>query len=289
MRNRKPRSGGDGNGRQRERPPVNSQQSQQSSSRQRQQQQSSTTDYSESRSGARSPPLAAQSNSNSQYSSYADTGDSGGPSEYPEDQGNIRQIQCPDCGRMFNEKPFKIHQRICAKVFKEKRKTFDSKNARLKSIAQDEPEIMKMQPNNRNNKGGGRGGGGGGRTGAGTGGTKKKSSAFSFDDAPVQGKDKGSKWKQESNAFREAMKASRQVTNAIKTGAPMPAAVNTGPDMSLVPCPHCDRRFNAKAADRHIPQCQNIKAKPKRLARGSGGAAVASRNTGGTGKRGVQF
>jgi len=30
-------------------------------------------------------------------------------------------------------------------------------------------------------------------------------------------------------------------------------------DPSLVQCPHCERRFNEKAADRHIPQ---VRAKP---------------------------
>lgn len=40
-----------------------------------------------------------------------------------------------------------------------------------------------------------------------------------------------------------------------------------------VPCPHCGRRFNEAAAARHIPQCQNIKAKPSQLRAHSGAAA----------------
>ena len=38
------------------------------------------------------------------------------------------------------------------------------------------------------------------------------------------------------------------------------------------PCPNCGRKFNSKAAERHIPLCKNIKAKPKVLIRGSGNA-----------------
>ena len=72
-----------------------------------------------------------------------------------------------------------------------------------------------------------------------------------------------SKWKQQSDMFRQAMKSSRDVTKALESGAPLPPSVPSAPDPSLVPCPHCGRRFNGKAADRHIPQCQNIKAKPK--------------------------
>ena len=46
-----------------------------------------------------------------------------------------------------------------------------------------------------------------------------------------------------------------------------------------VQCPHCSRRFNAQAAERHIPKCVDIKAKPNRLKGGSGqGLGVAGRN-----------
>ena len=47
-----------------------------------------------------------------------------------------------------------------------------------------------------------------------------------------------------------------------------------------VPCPHCGRRFNAMAAERHIPKCTSIMAKPKTLARG-GGATISRQMSGG--------
>ena len=88
-------------------------------------------------------------------------------------------------------------------------------------------------------------------------------------------KAKAGKWKQESNQFREAMKAARQASLAEKTGdmSLMPAHVPSGPDPSLVQCPHCFRRFNETAAERHIPKCQDIKAKPRSLKRGAGRGA----------------
>lgn len=48
--------------------------------------------------------------------------------------------------------------------------------------------------------------------------------------------------------------------------------VPSAPDPSLVLCPHCGRRYNAKAATRHIPLCANIINKPKFLKAGTGGA-----------------
>ena len=46
--------------------------------------------------------------------------------------------------------------------------------------------------------------------------------------------------------------------------------------VNTVPCPHCNRKFNQKAAERHIPQCQSIKAKPATLKKGSGKMAMAT-------------
>lgn len=90
------------------------------------------------------------------------------------------------------------------------------------------------------------------------------------------------KWKQQSLAFRETMKAAKGVTDALAAGTPLPAHTPSGPDMSLTPCPHCNRRFNASAAERHIPQCQNIRAKPNMLKRGTGSSATTASLQGAT-------
>ena len=58
-------------------------------------------------------------------------------------------------------------------------------------------------------------------------------------------KKKASKWKQQSLQFREAMKAMRH-------GKPAP----TIEDTSLKKCKFCNRKFNEKAAERHIPFCE---------------------------------
>ena len=83
-----------------------------------------------------------------------------------------------------------------------------------------------------------------------------------------------SKWKQQSMAFRQAMRAAREYPADSKGSggnkAP-PPHVPSAPDPSLVLCPHCGRRFSEKSAERHIPQCQNIRAKPSTLRKGGGG------------------
>ena len=46
------------------------------------------------------------------------------------------QRQRHDCGRSFNVDAFEKHAKICAKVFMSKKKTFDSKKARILGLAE---------------------------------------------------------------------------------------------------------------------------------------------------------
>ena len=221
-----------------------------------------------------------------EYSSYGGSGGGGGmDSEYPDDDAyggeNINQIECPDCGRKFNPEPYKRHAKVCTKVFGQKRKTFDSKKMRIMAIAEQAPEITKLAKeaarSSKRSSTGGRTQGRGQDAPLGHGGAAGGQNA---------GK---SKWAEQSKAFRDAMKQSRAVSNAIATGQKIPDFKPSAPDPNMVPCPHCNRTFNAKAADRHIPQCQNIKAQPKSLKAGSGHGAVARAVSGKSSKRGVQF
>ena len=73
------------------------------------------------------------------------------------------------------------------------------------------------------------------------------------------------------------MTACKQNSGAEASGMPLPANLPPPPECDdRIPCPHCGRRFNALAAERHIPKCQAISAKPKTLTRGGGVQAVSS-------------
>jgi zinc-finger of a C2HC-type len=69
--------------------------------------------------------------------------------------------------------------------------------------------------------------------------------------------------KADSEAFRKSMQAAR--------GDPSLAVAEPVIDKSLIQCPHCSRRFSKNAAERHLPVCQNIRAKPTSLKKGTGG------------------
>jgi hypothetical protein len=102
---------------------------------------------------------------------------------------------------------------------------------------------------------------------------------------------KKEKWKADSESFRNAMRAARAMQKAVESGGPLPDYVPSAPDPSLIPCQHCGRSFNQKAAERHIPQCKNIRAKPTSLRKGAGGGggvvgalSVGQKSKGGFGR-----
>lgn len=144
-------------------------------------------------------------------------------------------------------------QKACAKVFQTKRKAFDSK-------AHAVPDEARALASKAPDKGGAKGGPKPGARAA-----AAAMAAAAGDDRPVGGGGKPNKWESKSNELRAAMRAAREYKAAIaagKSGADLPPPpVSSGPDPSLVPCPHCGRSFSDAAAERHIPKCATTRAK----------------------------
>lgn len=73
-------------------------------------------------------------------------------------------------------------------------------------------------------------------------------------------------WRRKHEEFIAAIRSAKQVTAHLAKGGKLsdlpPPAPSENPD--YVQCPHCSRRFNASAAERHIPKCANFQFnKPK--------------------------
>ena len=183
----------------------------------------------------------------------------------PEFAAPVQLFACRHCGRKFNEKAHAKHEPNCQKV-KKKRKPMDMTARRLEEAAAQSGNAREAIRNaKRAVKGGAK--------------NTKKSRRPGGRDRPIKGGKKAGKWKSQSNALRQAMKQSRMVTKYQKEGRldELPPMENTGPDPSFVPCPHCGRTFNEKAAERHIPRCKDIKAKPSFLKRGVGKSSTSTR------------
>lgn len=142
-------------------------------------------------------------------------------------------VPCRHCGRSFREEALEKHAKICVKVFQKQRKAYDVTAHRMPQEALQNLQAQKKK-------------------GA------KRGAAAAEEKAP------DSKWRQKSEAFRQAMKQAKLCTQAEKQGKPLPPPVATAVELDdRTPCPHCARRFAQQAAERHIPWCKNQKAKAK--------------------------
>lgn len=142
--------------------------------------------------------------------------------------------ECDNCHRRFNLTSFPKHRKICEKVFSAQRKVFNMAAKRLEGT---EAEKIAKKASSSSGKGG----------------ANSKKGAVAADEKPLN---KKPDWKSKSSAFRDAMKVSRDVTVALKEGRELPPMKPSAPDPSFIQCEFCSRRFNDKAAERHITFCR---------------------------------
>ncbi|KAG1707296.1 hypothetical protein DVH05_026490 [Phytophthora capsici] len=176
--------------------------------------------------------------------------------------GTEQMEQCHNCSRKFNIVSFTKHQKICEKVFTGQRKVFNMTAKRLEGT---EAEKLAREAKAKTKASGG-----------------GRKAPLSATEQPIKVKS-AADWKQKSEMFRNAMKASRDVTKALKEGKELPPAMPSAPDPSLIQCEYCSRRFNEKAAERHINFCReksqrdNIKANSKRAPASKPGSRATAR------------
>lgn len=149
--------------------------------------------------------------------------------ESGEDQGPDNRVSCSNCGRLFAPDVIGKHENVCNR--QKKRPVFNSKKHRAEGT-----ELAEFKP--------------------------PPGSGYSSSPSKAQPKPAVSKWKQQSEDFRNAMKASRAVEVAMKTGGPLPPPVYSE-NAHYIPCPHCGRKFAPDVAERHIPKCSSTVNRPK--------------------------
>ncbi|NWY60858.1 ZC21B protein, partial [Chionis minor] len=106
---------------------------------------------------------------------------------------------------------------ICKKVFNKKRKPFSSLKQRLQGT---EITTVKKQPPQKKEPG------------------------------------KKSNWRQHHEDFINNIRSAKQVTIALKEGRPLPPPPPPSINPDYIQCPHCSRRFNEAAAQRHMKFCE---------------------------------
>jgi len=152
-------------------------------------------------------------------------------------------IECPaGCGRSFFAHVLEKHAKICVKVFQTKRKEF---NTAAQRQTEEQQQVPQKKPALKNQK------------------TMQQTqlNRTAAMNKPIAAKKPD--WKQQSEAFRASMKVAR----GEKLSKDEQVAITKNQQDSLVPCDHCGRKFNEKAAERHIPFCQS-KQKMEALKKG---------------------
>ena len=165
-------------------------------------------------------------------------------------QRSAPSFPCPHCGRNFGSEPLERHIKICAKIFSKKRRVFDSAKMRgvevevgLSSWAKPRKSVglNSTSTNSRMSLSGGRG-----RN------NEKGSDGVNGENRGEGGERGGgrekSKWRIESEMFRQSLKAARINTDTnSNTSASSNHLHGHSPvrtvDPSLMPCPHCNRRY----------------------------------------------
>uniref|UniRef100_A0A6P7GER9 Zinc finger C2HC domain-containing protein 1C-like n=1 Tax=Diabrotica virgifera virgifera TaxID=50390 RepID=A0A6P7GER9_DIAVI len=144
--------------------------------------------------------------------------------------------ECNYCGRRFAEDRVQKHEEVCSKTGKKKRKAYDATKHRVMGTELESyilPSKGKAKANNMK---------------------------VSTKNPPKKD------WRRTHEEFIAAIRAAKEAQTHLAKGGKLsdlpPPPPSTNPD--YVQCPHCNRRFNEAAAERHIPKCADYQFnKPK--------------------------
>lgn len=136
-------------------------------------------------------------------------------------------IPCPNCERRFAVDRIEVHVNACKKLASKKRKVFDATKMRVKGT---EAESF----------------------------LRKKKPSPDLDTRKNNWRIKHEEFIASIRYAKLAGKIEREGGNLASLAPPPPSS---NPD--YIQCPHCMRKFNQKAGERHIPKCKDTINKPK--------------------------
>ncbi|KAK9310041.1 hypothetical protein QLX08_000512 [Tetragonisca angustula] len=136
-------------------------------------------------------------------------------------------VPCKMCDRRFAQDRITLHEQICTKTMQKKRKQFDTVMYRVKGTDL-EPFVKKGLAKKQLEK------------------SKKP--------------EVKSNWRRKHEDFINAIRSAKQVQAHLAAGGKLsdlpPPPVSDNCD--YIQCPHCGRKFNKAAAERHIPKCEHM-------------------------------
>ncbi|GIY88429.1 zinc finger C2HC domain-containing protein 1A [Caerostris darwini] len=145
----------------------------------------------------------------------------------PPEDGPTELTPCGICGRTFRPDALARHQKVCEKNAAKKRKVFDSSKQRAPEDAPKPPPVVKHPP--------------------------KKEKVVQQKPKPKP----KSNWREKHEELIETIRKARGQDD--DKAAPETVVKKKVPS-DYVQCPACERHFNQRAAERHIPWCQKKKS-----------------------------
>ncbi|XP_070156917.1 serine-rich adhesin for platelets isoform X2 [Polyergus mexicanus] len=133
-------------------------------------------------------------------------------------------VACKICGRTFANDRISYHEKVCTKVVNMKRKKFDAMTFRIRGT--------ELEP------------------------FAKKSLKKQETKKPQVKSD----WRRKHEDFINTIRSAKQLQAYLAAGGslkdlPPPPPSDTS---DYIQCPHCNRKFNQAAAERHIPKCETM-------------------------------
>ncbi|CAF0852775.1 unnamed protein product [Brachionus calyciflorus] len=144
----------------------------------------------------------------------------------------IKTYPCDQCGRKFKQESLQKHRKVCSNITKS-RKIFDSGRQRA-----DGSDVNYKV-------------------------TKETRRVQIEGEKPIEAIKQTSNWREKHNDFIRSIRNAKGVTEAIRTGAPLPKFEPSAVPSDYVNCQYCGRNFNRNAAERHIPFCEQQSKRTK--------------------------
>ncbi|KAJ9589955.1 hypothetical protein L9F63_016939 [Diploptera punctata] len=165
--------------------------------------------------------------------------------------------ECKICGRNFAKDRITVHESICSKTSQKKRKIFDPTKQRVKGTGAEQFLKKGKAPTV----------------------TSEMSSRIILCKGPSDQTIKKTNWRQKHEDFINSIRAAKEMKVYLAKGGKLSDLPPPPPSdySDYVQCPHCSRRFNQQAAERHIPKCATYafnKPKPSGGGAGRGRGAV---------------
>ncbi|CAH1167248.1 unnamed protein product [Phyllotreta striolata] len=160
--------------------------------------------------------------------------------------------ECNHCGRRFAQERIQKHEEICSKTGKKRRKPYDATKHRVFGTDLESYVIPRMSVRR-----------------------STVASIRSTQKISFSGGANKKDWRRAHEEFISTIRAAKVAQAHVAKGGKLsdlpPPPPSSNPD--YVQCPHCGRRFNESAAERHIPKCADYQFnKPKHSSKSKLGA-----------------